>query len=578
MPDIRFQQYLNQLTKPYHKLVKLEFLQPDGSVAFFLDNKIKKGYNGSHTSNAFIQDGSLSVSLQNGTRRKATIVLANVDGTYSYNVNKIWFGRAVRLSMGLVLPDLTEFYLPMGVFYIQNPSAAITPMSNTITYNLVDKWSYLDGTLFGNLEASYVVNRYSAGNVRVFDLSSTSSDVPHSLTRGAWDYMGIYGGGDTSRINASNKFICNSSVTTSAVNSVPSISVLPNTTYFLSVVGNNVEIQGVTYHRITSTTGALCKCIGYNSGNHSSTFTITTPDKCQYIGFNLHTINGQDINISDVQYMVVAQASPVDIFTVIQDLLHLSVQTFTRTDNPVLQIDTTLPVFTTYYKYHKYKDSQGQEFDTTVVPYDITINTDNGTVADVILALNEVVAGLIGYDASGALRIEPSQESISDVNKPVIWDFSKHPETLCSYETTAKNSDVRNDVIVTGTGLNDEELFGRATNFDATSDTNVYRIGRRTFREQNGSYWTSQQCADLAEYYLKQQTVLQHTISIECTQLFHIQENRLIAVRRTDKDGSPIENHLIQSFTIPIGETGTMTINATSVNDFPVATKTTVLQ
>mgnify|MGYP003317344668 CR=1 FL=1 len=562
MPDIRFQQYLNQLTKPYHKLVKLEFLQPDGSVAFFLDNKIKKGYNGSHTSSAFIQDGSLSVSLQNGTRRKATIVLANVDGTYSYNVNKIWFGRAVRLSMGLVLPDLTEFYLPMGVFYIQNPSASITPQSNTITYNLVDKWSYLDGTLFGNLEASYVVNKYSADpnpSANLFNITT------NGFFQGAWDYMGIYGGGTQSRKNSSNNFLCNNTL----------ISVLPNTTYYFSVVGDNVEIQGVTYHKMV---GGISTCIGYNSGNKSKSFVITTPADCQTIGFNIHTANGKTISSANVQYMTVTQGVPVNIFTAIQDLLHLSVQTFTRTDNPVLQIDTTLPVFTTYYKYHKYKDSQGQEFDTTVVPYDITINTDNGTVADVVLALNEVVAGLIGYDAAGALRIEPSQESISDVNKPVIWDFAKHPETLCSYETTAKNSDVRNDVIVTGTGLNDEELFGRATNFDATSDTNVYRIGRRTFREQNGSYWTSQQCADLAEYYLKQQTVLQHTISIECTQLFHIQENRLIAVRRTDKDGSPIENHLIQSFTIPIGETGTMTINATSVNDFPVATKTTVLQ
>lgn len=560
MPDIRFQQYLQQLTKPYTKLCKLEFLQPDGSVAFVLDNKIKKGYNGSHTSSAFIQDGSLSVSLQNGTRRKATIVLANVDGTYSYNVNKIWFGRAVRLSMGLVLPDLTEFYLPMGVFYIQNPTASITPQSNTITYNLVDKWSYLDGTLFGNLESTYVVNPFSA--------SPNPSDNLFSITtngfyQGAWSYSQ---GTSHKNTDTRNRFLCNNEL----------IPVASNTTYYLSVVGKNVNIQGVTYHK---TTGGTTTCYGYNSGNISQSFTVTTPAGCNYIGFNLFVADRTSvISASDVQYMTVTVGVPVDIFTAIQDLLHLSVQTFNKTIDPVLQIDNTSPVFTTYYKYHKYKDSEGQEFDTTLVPYDITVNTDNGTVADMVLALNEVIAGLIGYDASGSLRIEPSQESITDADKPVLWDFAKHPETLCSYETTAKNSDVRNDVIVTGTGLKDEELFGRATNYDATSDTNVYRIGRRTFREQNGSYWTSQQCADLAEYYLKQQTVLQHSISIECTQLFHIQENRLIAVRRTDKEGSPIENHLIQSFTIPIGETGSMTINATSVNDFPVATKTTALQ
>ena len=155
----KYQQYLKALTKPFKKLAKIEFLQPDNSVAFSLDNNYKRGYRSKYDTRAFIQSGSLSVSLQNGQRRKATITLSNLDGGFDYAVNNIWFGQRVRLLMGLVLPDGTDFYLPQGVFYISNPTGNFKPNQRSITYNLLDKWSYLDGTLFGTLSGSYQISK-----------------------------------------------------------------------------------------------------------------------------------------------------------------------------------------------------------------------------------------------------------------------------------------------------------------------------------------------------------------------------------------------------------------------------------
>ena len=63
--------------------------------------------------------------------------------------------------------------------------------------------------------------------------------------------------------------------------------------------------------------------------------------------------------------------------------------------------------------------------------------------------------------------------------------------------------------------------------------------------------------------------ILQKSVTINCAPMFHLVENGIVAVKRTDKEGSPVERHLIQSFTIPIAETGTMSINCTSVNDIP---------
>ena len=150
----RWQMYLRALKEPFVKLSRIEFLQPDGSVAFALDNNPKNRRSG-----AFIQSGDLSVNLQNGQRRTANVTLANLDGEYDFNVNNVWFGQQIRLSEGLILPDGSDFYLPQGVFYIKDPEEKLLPNTKTATYHLEDKWSYLNGTLFGNLEGIYEITR-----------------------------------------------------------------------------------------------------------------------------------------------------------------------------------------------------------------------------------------------------------------------------------------------------------------------------------------------------------------------------------------------------------------------------------
>ena len=74
--------YLKALKHPFQKLCRLRFLNPDGSTAFSVDNNEKNKFSG-----AFVASGTLAVNLQNGTRRTATVTLANLDGAFDYNVN-----------------------------------------------------------------------------------------------------------------------------------------------------------------------------------------------------------------------------------------------------------------------------------------------------------------------------------------------------------------------------------------------------------------------------------------------------------------------------------------------------------
>lgn len=421
-----FDEYIRALQNGGYKVAaKLEFLQPDNSVAFVLGNRVGRGYQRGHDTRAFVQDGTLNVSLQNGIRRKATVKLANADEAFEYNVNKIWYGRLVRLLMGIELPDETEVLFTQGVFTIENPQATINPTERTITYQLVDKWTNLNG-------------------------------------------------------------------------------------------------------------------------EHGGTF--------------------------DTTYMIPMQTGGVNtnIFNAMQSLLRLSRKSFEYDGNTEEMIDCVTPVFTDYYNDKTYYDSENHTYVKAVdLPYEVVIDSLNGTVADALLELNTALGGLIGYDANGVLRVEPSQEDISDADKPVLWSFSTENELLSAMPYSAKNTEVKNDIIISSANLDDFEIWGRASNYDAQSDTNINIIGRKTYRETNSTYWNPEQCASLAQYELKKRTMLQKSVSIECAPIFHLHENGVVEIRRFDKEHSPVEKHLITSYTLPISETGTMQINATAINDIP---------
>lgn len=413
------------ITGNYRKVVRLEFLQPDNSIAFILGNAIKRGYQKQHDTRTFIQDGTLNVSMQNGIRRKATVKLANLDSVYSYNINRIWYGDKIRLMMGVEISSGEEYVFPQGVFVIENPQEAYKPSEKTVTYQLVDKWANINGEHGGTFDTTYI---------------------------------------------------------------------------------------------IPTTTG------GINT----------------------------------------------NIFFAMQSLLQLSRFTFEYDGNTNNMIDNVLPLFTDYYNDKVYINNLTDEIENyTDLPYEIAIDGLNGTVADALLELNTALSGLIGYDATGALKVEPSQENITDSTKQILWTFDSGDNLLTSISETAKNIDVKNDVIISGTNLNNVEIWGRASNYDLRSDTNINVIGRRTYRESKSTYWSTEQCASLAAYELKKRCILQKSVCFECAPLYHLYENGVIRSRREDKDGSPLENHLISSYSIPLSEQGTMQINATSINDIP---------
>lgn len=414
-PAEQYETYLNQLETDFTKIAKLEFLNPDGSVAFALDNNALNARSG-----AFLQQGTISCNWNNGRRRQASVTLANLNGEFEYNVSHIWFGQEIRLSEGLILPDGTEYYIPQGVFLIENPQETINPNENTVTYSLVDKWANLDGSLFGNLEDVY--------------------------------------------------------------------SVTAGTNLFSAVAAT------LTLDKFTMASG----------GSHP--------------------------------------------------------------------IDATPPLFTNYYNNKTQTLTDGTTVSLITAPHDFTSDS-SGTLADVIIGLTDMIAGDVGYNPTGRMAINPSQDDITDTDKPILWEFTQGKKSFLGADYSPKPTQVFNDVIVVGaTSDTNATARGRAQNLDPTSDTCVSRIGLKTKRIEMPDYYSNQMCKDYAEWQLKRVTSMAKEVSVTSTQMFHIVENQLITVQRNDKPGNPVERHLVRGFTRPIGQTGTMTINCVSVNDFPIAT------
>lgn len=240
-----------------------------------------------------------------------------------------------------------------------------------------------------------------------------------------------------------------------------------------------------------------------------------------------------------------------------------------------IPLDRVTPIFTNYYNDMTQTLPDGSTASLTDAPYTLTVEGGQSK-ADVILGLTGMVNAWVGYDPSGALRVDPSQDDISDATKPISWTFGTDEATLLGMTYEVKKSEIYNDVIIVGANLEDfTQPKARATNYDPSSDTNVNLIGKITYREDQSGFSTQTQCEDLAVWKLKRMSALQNTVSISCSQLMHIRENELVEIRRTDKAGSPVERHLIQGFTRPLVGTSQMTINAISVVDVPDITVTT---
>ena len=232
-------------------------------------------------------------------------------------------------------------------------------------------------------------------------------------------------------------------------------------------------------------------------------------------------------------------------------------------------IDCIQPMFSSYYVTKTYTDSTKdppKEYNAIETPYEVR-EEYGSTYADVLLEYATMLGAYIYYDVDGRLTIEPTQDDISDLSKPILWTFTPDEQEFMSEDSVHDFKTFYNDIMVIGYITNGMQAKGRAQNVNPSSPTSIPMIGIKTYPPyQNTAYYTDEQCEELANYYLKRQTIKQRSVTITSAPMYHLRENRLVqCIRPFTYVEEPL---LINGMTIPIGTTGSMSITATSVNEF----------
>jgi hypothetical protein len=527
---MNFQKYLNVVSGSFRKAVKVEWLNPDESVAFEFTNSL------------YDINVDLSVNYQNGSRRTCTLTLNNDKNKFPINFNNIWFGQKFKLWMGTYIDDKTPYYFPQGVFYISNPDEVYQPNSRTIKINGVDKWAFLDGTLHGKL-----IGTYQTGiGTNLFD--ATKSLLLQSV-----------GGNDVrDYFNIKNK-----------------------NDYWFSYDGTEFKANNAGFSSTTAKTELVAMCdlhikfeYSFNTTKSRDVFSLWVNENgiCASIsGTNSGTFEGDVLKGKSIvfEYKKKDYGHPQGE--------HVTISNFEITSEIKTNVVDPIPPFLAPYfvgKKHTipiWDEATNKYVDKTVevlkCPY--TAKVEKGkTYADVLLEYATILCAHIYYDANGRLVIEPmidTADDITDTNKEVVWNFTVEEKQLLGLNQTYNFDKVYNDIIVLGNIANGYQFKARVQNRNIMSDTCIQKIGLKSKEPfEDNQYYSDDQCKELAMYYAKIDTILQKTGDISSTPLYHLDVNKLVTVSTPNNNMSK-ELFLITGYTL--NSSDSMSVKVTSVNE-----------
>jgi hypothetical protein len=186
---VTFQDYLIALREPIrYPVAKVEILNSSEQLIDIIPPED-------------IISGDVSLTFQNGSRRNASLVLDNIDGLYTPSYRgKLWIQKRLRIWAGLNIQN-EDYLFSKGIFFLSEPQVNSYFSDRNVSLSLLDKWSFLDGTLGGKLGATYIIplgtNIFdavkavliAAGETKPPIVDPTSEVTPYTITQ---DSSGTY--------------------------------------------------------------------------------------------------------------------------------------------------------------------------------------------------------------------------------------------------------------------------------------------------------------------------------------------------------------------------------------------------
>jgi hypothetical protein len=157
-----FQDYINVVKSGIIRpRIKIEWLRVDETVESIFTSDIL--------------DGTLTINRNNGVRRAIDFTVKNVPELLP-NIYGIWINKKIRLSLGVVCADGTDYFIPQGVFVLSDPSYVSSPSGGTINFSAVDKYCLLNSESGGILLDIYLINVGTPVGTSIQTILSTFKD------------------------------------------------------------------------------------------------------------------------------------------------------------------------------------------------------------------------------------------------------------------------------------------------------------------------------------------------------------------------------------------------------------------
>ena len=463
-------QYLNKLKKPHKTAIKISWLHPDETVFKEFTNEF---YN---------INGSLSVNYKNGARRSCTITIHNFPVCY----NTIWLGQKFQLWTGLYLDDecTDPYYISQGIFYIKNPKETYNPNTQTLTLQGVDKWAYLDGSLFGKLTGTYK----SLPNQDIMQL------VQGLLKQSKYSNTLEPATNIVDRIDVKDAIF-------DGFNLKEEIDTVQYVTNF----NENEELDGIG-------------CLIYKNKDNDLVCLIDG-DWCYCESTDK---NGDNKDEDDYPFIYTENKVKIYSWRPYSAWRGVSegITPFTRPVSRFAQPYTaTMEI--------------GKSFGDIMLEY----NT---------MLMGRVFYDREGYLRFEP--VSTSIQDYSDKDREIAWHFTVTEQEFLGINIENKFDSVYNDVIVLGAVTAGKQAKARVQNRDPLSETAIDRIGVKTREPyQSDQYYSDEQCLELAQYYASLDMAMERAGTISSLAIYHLDVGQIVTVSTPSNDMSQ-EQFLVTGF------------------------------
>ena len=189
-----------------------------------------------------------------------------------------------------------------------------------------------------------------------------------------------------------------------------------------------------------------------------------------------------------------------------------------------------------------------------------------GKIGDLIEQLATQMSAEYYYNSVGNLVFYPINDSMNDVNKPIIWTYN---ETQMEGLKFVGGNEIVNVVKVTGSNVDGKIYSAISKNTNLHSPINIYHIKERKMPPiDTANIWSDDMAQELADYHLRQKSIL--SLRQSCTVPYNplLMVNNIIEVENQELNMQR-NRYLINSISYTSGN-ATMQIEISNITNLPM--------